>query len=174
MGGGFEKQFFRNCVGQSAQKPIAPISVDFSSPKVMGSKKRSVSDTAFDLKSVDSVSRKAVDARKGLPPVKAFRFLWNSQQWYFLMRRPNGGSEPSEDVPLNNVRFKSAKKRKMSAANYIFLGRPASPLSTGVATFDRRRHFRPASSRPPRRSRRVPSLTDFRARVREVEVNNYE
>ena len=76
MEGSFEKQFFQNCVRPSVQKPIALVSVDFASPKVMGSKKRySISDTLFAFKSFDLASQKGVDTKNGPPPVKAFFFV---------------------------------------------------------------------------------------------------
>ena len=40
--GGFEKQFFRNCVRPSVWEPASLESVDFASPKVTVSKKRQI------------------------------------------------------------------------------------------------------------------------------------
>ena len=62
--------FFKNV---SVQLPIASVSVDFASPKVMGSKKIHYNlDAVFTFKSVELFLQKGVDKKNELLPVKAF------------------------------------------------------------------------------------------------------
>ena len=63
---GLKNDFFSK-LRPSAQKPIAPVSVDSASPTG-----DFILDAALALKSVDLFSRKAIAATKLLPPVKTF------------------------------------------------------------------------------------------------------
>ena len=88
----FEKQFFQNCslpsvrkcVRPSVQKPVALVSVDFAWPKVMAFKTASIG--RFVLAKKGSI-------QKNCYLLSRHFFLWNSQQTYFLLRRPQSGAK---------------------------------------------------------------------------------